>query len=123
MTLYHTDKNGSPAICKAQPGKCPLGQHASSIEEMQKDCDYRNESLMLLSSVNGDVSSIKGHDENPYIQAERTLQEGKKYPLSQHYQLAYAQIMNDQYLEEHIKSENETLSNLAKERLERNKDL
>lgn len=33
---YHIAKNGTPAICKAQPGKCPLGnqtEHFDTVEE------------------------------------------------------------------------------------------
>lgn len=35
---YHIAKNGAPAICTAQPGKCPLGnqdKHFDTVEEAQ----------------------------------------------------------------------------------------
>lgn len=35
---YHIAKNGAPAVCTAQPGKCPLGnqdEHFDTVEEAQ----------------------------------------------------------------------------------------
>ena len=35
---YHIAKNGAPAVCTAQPGKCPLGnqdEHFDIVEEAQ----------------------------------------------------------------------------------------
>lgn len=43
---YHIAKNGTPAICKAQPGKCPLGsqdEHFDTIEEAQIYADELNQ--------------------------------------------------------------------------------
>jgi hypothetical protein len=42
MARYHINKNGVPAVCHAQPGKCPLGgenQHFKSIEDAQAAAD------------------------------------------------------------------------------------
>lgn len=43
---YHIAKNGTPAICKAQPGKCPLGnqdEHFDTVEEAQIYADQLNQ--------------------------------------------------------------------------------
>ena len=43
---YHIAKNGTPAICKAQPGKCPLGnqdEHFDTVEEAQIYADELNQ--------------------------------------------------------------------------------
>lgn len=43
---YHIAKNGAPAICTAQPGKCPLGnqdEHFDTIEEAQIYADEQNQ--------------------------------------------------------------------------------
>ena len=46
MAKYHVKKNGTPGICRAQEGNCPLGdssQHFSSKEEAQDYADKVNE--------------------------------------------------------------------------------
>lgn len=43
---YHIAKNGAPAICTAQPGKCPLGnqdKHFDTVEEAQVYADQLNQ--------------------------------------------------------------------------------
>lgn len=43
---YHIAKNGAPAICTAQPGKCPLGnqdEHFDTVEEAQIYADELNQ--------------------------------------------------------------------------------
>ena len=43
---YHIAKNGAPAICTAQPGKCPLGnqaEHFDTVEETQIYADELNQ--------------------------------------------------------------------------------
>lgn len=43
---YHIAKNGTPSICKAQPGKCPLGnqaEHFDTVEEAQIYADQLNQ--------------------------------------------------------------------------------
>jgi hypothetical protein len=43
---YHIAKNGTPAICKAQPCKCPLGnqdEHFDTVEEAQIYADQLNQ--------------------------------------------------------------------------------
>ena len=46
MSKYHIKKDGTPGICRAQEGNCPLGdssQHFSSKEEAQDYADKVNE--------------------------------------------------------------------------------
>lgn len=43
---YHIAKNGAPAVCTAQPGKCPLGnqdEHFDTVEEAQIYADQLNQ--------------------------------------------------------------------------------
>lgn len=43
---YHIAKNGAPAVCTAQPGKCPLGnqdEHFDTVEESQIYADQLNQ--------------------------------------------------------------------------------
>ena len=46
MAKYHVKKDGTPGLCKAQEGNCPLGdssQHFSSKAEAQEYADKKNE--------------------------------------------------------------------------------
>ena len=46
MAKYHVKKDGTPGVCHAQEGNCPLGdssQHFSSKEEAQDYADKVNE--------------------------------------------------------------------------------
>ena len=46
MAKYHVKKDGTPGICHAQDGNCPLGdssQHFSSVQEAQEYADEINE--------------------------------------------------------------------------------
>lgn len=46
MAKYHVKKDGTPGVCRAQEGNCPLGdssQHFSSKEEAQDYADKVNE--------------------------------------------------------------------------------
>jgi hypothetical protein len=43
---YHIAKNSAPAVCTAQPGKCPLGnqdEHFDTVEEAQIYADQLNQ--------------------------------------------------------------------------------
>lgn len=47
MAKYHISKKGTPAVCRAQSGRCPLGGedlHFDSKEYAQKAADKMNES-------------------------------------------------------------------------------
>lgn len=64
MSKFHINKNGVPAPCKAQNGKCPLGgetgseNHYDSQEEAQKAADEINERQhgLLPGRVSGDTT-------------------------------------------------------------------
>ena len=46
MAKYHVKKDGTPGICRAQEGNCPLGdssQHFSNIQDAQDYADKVNE--------------------------------------------------------------------------------
>lgn len=48
MAKYHIKKNGTPGICNAQEGNCPLGgikQHYNSLEEANNAADLVNEKI------------------------------------------------------------------------------
>ena len=47
MAKYHVKKDGTPGVCHAQEGNCPLGdstEHFSSVQEAQDYADKINES-------------------------------------------------------------------------------
>lgn len=46
MTLYHMKNDGTPGVCSAQPGNCPLSSsslHTHTLEEAQDFADRMNE--------------------------------------------------------------------------------
>ena len=46
MAKYHVKKDGTPGVCHAQEGNCPLGdlsKHFSSKAEAQEYADKKNE--------------------------------------------------------------------------------
>ena len=48
MAKYHVKKDGTPGVCRAQEGNCPLGdssQHFSSKEDAQVYADELNERI------------------------------------------------------------------------------
>ena len=48
MAKYHVKKDGTPGVCRAQEGNCPLGdssQHFSNIQDAQDYADKMNEYL------------------------------------------------------------------------------
>ena len=55
MAKYHVKKDGTPGVCHAQEGNCPLGdssQHFSSKEEAQEYADKKNELDALQNKSN-----------------------------------------------------------------------
>ena len=55
MAKYHVKKDGTPGVCHAQEGNCPLGdssQHFSSKEEAQEYADNKNELEILQNKSN-----------------------------------------------------------------------
>lgn len=109
MAKYHISKNGSPAICKAKPGNCPLMDdldhvEASSVEEAQKVFDNINkekaEAEDMLNAYSGDVKDIK--TDNPLIIAEQIRQYNKKFPISNNVNIARAHIQTGQHIDYYI---------------------
>lgn len=78
MLRYHIKKDGTPSICEAQPGNCPLGDetlHFGSYEEAQRFMDMKNEGLAhkeeylkeyneLLSSYRSRIQEIQELDQD-----------------------------------------------------------
>ena len=53
MANYHIRRNGTPGICRAMVGRCPLGdsnQHYSTLEEAREIANSQNESLFGVHS-------------------------------------------------------------------------
>jgi len=63
---YHISKNGIPAVCHAQPGKCPIGGndvHFDSVEKAQEYADYQNHFEALTENLNAtDTPSAPMYD-------------------------------------------------------------
>lgn len=62
MTLYHIKKDGTPGICHAEPGKCPLGgsnQHYSTWNEAQIAIDKQQIRLFLDLSAKKEELTTK----------------------------------------------------------------
>lgn len=52
---YHISKNGIPAVCHAQPGKCPIGGndvHFDSVKKAQEYADHQNHFEALTENLN-----------------------------------------------------------------------
>lgn len=59
MQKYHIKKDGTPGICRAKPGNCPLGgenEHYNSIEEAQQKADILNMIAVEKGKVNKSLS-------------------------------------------------------------------
>lgn len=62
MERFHINKNGVPARCKAQPGKCPLGgeeSHYNNEKDAQIAADKQNEQMFGLVPII-DTANPKG---------------------------------------------------------------
>ena len=54
MAKYHIKRNGTPGVCNAQEGNCPLGdvkQHYNSLEEANNAADLVNEKNILIENL------------------------------------------------------------------------
>ena len=65
MAKYHIRKDGTPGICHAQEGNCPLGGsenhvEAETLEQAQRQFDKRNEHIAELNE-----SLLKDYDKKP----------------------------------------------------------
>lgn len=73
MTRYHIGKNGEPRICKAQPGKCPLGgEHYTTINAAYQAA----EKLARQATLN----SLEQTFEEDYKKAAEDRQAFKELP-------------------------------------------
>ena len=67
MAKYHVKKDGTPGLCKAQEGNCPLGdssQHFSTIQDAQDYADKINEEKAELSSMNTEEVKNRALEDN-----------------------------------------------------------
>ena len=68
MAKYHVKKDGTPGVCHAQEGNCPLGdssQHFSSKEEAQDYADKINEGL--AQSQNESITNEQKEKFNKFL--------------------------------------------------------
>lgn len=77
MSKYHINKKGVPALCRAQKGKCPLGEHFETRELAQEQVEKEN-------SKNNEL--LPGMTENnrseEYKELRNLAEEGKFSQLS-----------------------------------------
>ena len=67
MAKYHVKKDGTPGVCHAQEGNCPLGdssQHFSNIQDAQDYADKINEEKAELSSMNTEEVKNRALEDN-----------------------------------------------------------
>ena len=79
MAKYHVKKDGTPGVCHAQEGNCPLGdssQHFSSKEEAQDYADKINEGL--AQSQNRSITNEQKDRFNKFLK-EKNIDLGSGY--------------------------------------------
>ena len=57
MAKYHVKKDGTPGICRAQDGNCPLGdtnEHFSNVQDAQEYADKLNEQRIKRDKLGND---------------------------------------------------------------------
>lgn len=78
MARYHIRTDGTPGVCSAEPGNCPLGSntpHFDSYEEAQRFTDMKNEALAhkegylkeyneLFRGYRGRIQELREFDED-----------------------------------------------------------
>lgn len=110
MTLYHMKNDGSPGVCTAQPGNCPLSNssiHTHSIEEAQDFADRMNEikSLNIYEKVRLNKNTNFDRDEDTTYLTENQI---KKLELADLYVLSKPDSNLEKESENLIKGLNET---------------
>lgn len=100
MAKYHINKNGTPAICKAKDGNCPLGgegEHFDSKEEAQVEADRRGESEFGIINGVKQSDKKKDNDEKEAEEKKRTREEREKHEEKERKALfnKYKKIVND----------------------------
>lgn len=94
MTKYHIKKDGTPGICHAKEGNCPLGgpnNHFDSLSAAQNEADKRNQSDFIINreeiqskidKLESELPHLTGFDvilTNIEIQRNKYALEGKDY--------------------------------------------
>lgn len=86
MTIYHMKKDGTPGICNAEPGNCPLGGNenhveASSLEQAQQQFDNKNEKAVgqlefIKSQLDGELKSYSEDEQTVFLNMRRDTETG-----------------------------------------------
>ena len=120
MAKYHVKKDGTPGVCRAQEGNCPLGdssQHFSSKEEAQDYADKVNEKNAnnVTEKTKKEIKSIQIPSMNQEevqdeIDYHLNREEGRKYESLAYYT---HEILNDKSMLGN--EDNEFINTLRKE--------
>ena len=120
MSKYHVKKDGTPGICRAQEGNCPLGdssQHFSSKEEAQDYADKVNENNANNVTENPkkeiksiQIPSMNQEEVQDEIDYHLNREEGRKYESLAFYT---HEILNDKSMLGN--EDNEFINTLRKE--------
>lgn len=74
MSRYHIKKDGTPGICHAQPGHCPLGgegEHYPSMEAAQAAADIKNmENFSKSDIINKSLNKINPKSNRKHYQVK-----------------------------------------------------
>ena len=110
MTLYHMKNDGTPGVCSAQPGNCPLSNssiHTHSLEEAQDFADRMNEikALNIYEKVRLNSNNNLDKDEDTTYLSENQI---KKLEIADLYVLSKPDLNLEQESENLIKGLNET---------------
>ena len=120
MSKYHVKKDGTPGICRAQEGNCPLGdssQHFSSKEEAQDYADKVNENNANNVTENPkkeiksiQILSMNQEEVQDEIDYHLNREDGRKYESLAYYT---HEILNDKSMLGN--EDNEFINTLRKE--------
>lgn len=120
MAKYHVKKDGTPGVCRAQEGNCPLGdtsQHFSSKEEAQDYADKVNENNANNVTENSkkeiksiQIPSMNQEEVQDEIDYHLNREDGRKYESLAYYT---HEILNDKSMLGN--EDNEFINTLRKE--------
>jgi hypothetical protein len=120
MAKYHVKKDGTPGVCRAQEGNCPLGdtsQHFSSKEEAQDYADKVNENNANNVTENPkkeiksiQIPSMNQEEVQDEIDYHLNREDGRKYESLAYYT---HEILNDKSMLGN--EDNEFINTLRKE--------
>ncbi len=120
MSKYHVKKDGTPGICHAQEGNCPLGdssQHFSSKEEAQDYADKVNENNANNVTENPkkeiksiQIPSMNQEEVQDEIDYHLNREDGRKYESLAYYT---HELINDKSMLGN--EDNEFINTLRKE--------